>query len=359
MYENIERIKAPTKEVFINEYLLKQKPVILTDLFDGQPIREISSLEAARELVGDMPITLQERHAEYFRRMVRGMLTNDFDFLSIGVNMRPSTVNEYMAMVERDPKLKLVSAEVPASMIRGVSSRYTVPGLCAPEPGEPDEFRSMLWMGHGNNYTHLHFDADCRNIFQYQLFGEKRVVLVPPTQSRKLLPLRNHASVSPEGLTEAANDEFVRYVNGYQAIVRTGDTLFMPAAMWHYFEYRDFTMALTMRFRRNKYTRFFGDNLHLDSHLQSIAWRFVNERAIGEEHLKAFAEIQDAYNQPCDNPIEKGQHMQQVFERVHAWFCKEDLQGNFGRPFLEEFREPLRNLEILQHSLYSGEQRAA
>lgn len=358
MYENIERIPAPTKEVFIHEYLLKQKPVILTNLFEGQPIREISSLEAARKLVGNMPITLQERHGEYFRRTVRGLITQDFSFMGIGVNLQQSTVNDYLAMVEQNPKLQLVSAEVPASMIREVESRYTLPEYCKPEPGEPEECASGLWIGHKGNYTHLHFDGDFGNILQYQLFGEKRVVLVTPRDSRKLLPVRNNASVSPEGLTGPANDEFVRYINGYQAVLRTGETLFMPAMMWHYFDYQDMTMALTLRFRRNKYTRFLAENFHLDPHLQSIAWRFVNEPAIGEEHRKAFAELEAAYKQPFDNPIEKGQHMQQTLERVHSWFCKDDFQGDMGRPFLEELRESVRNMEILHDALYSDDPRA-
>ncbi|WP_224362052.1 cupin-like domain-containing protein [Hyalangium versicolor] len=357
MYENIERIKSPSREVFINEYLLKQKPVIITDLFEGQPISQISSLEVARKQLGEMPVIVQEGHEEYFVRMLRGLLTSDFSFVDIG--KEKSTVNGYLAMVEKDPNTRLVCAEVPRSMIDKVEASYSIPDYCKPDAGELDEYTSMLWLGNVGNYTHLHYDADYKNIFQYQLWGAKRVVLVSPSESRKLLPLRNNSASSPEGLKGEDNDAFVRYVNGYQAVVRTGETLFMPAMMWHYFEYLDTSMALTMRFRRNKYVRFMSENLHIDYHLQGIVFKFINERAIGAEHLKAYAELEAAFDKPFDNPSEKGKYMQDTYERIYSWFCKDYFQGDLARPFLREIKDAIRNVDILAGQLYSGERRAA
>ncbi|RKG69260.1 hypothetical protein D7V80_09365 [Corallococcus sp. CA054B] len=357
MYENIERIKAPTREVFLNEYVRKQKPVIITNLFDGQPISRLSSLDIARKELGDMPVVVQEGHEEYFTRMLSMLISKDFTFEDIGKNQ--STVNGYLEMVAKDPDSRLVCAEVPRSMIQKVEAGYTIPEYCHPDPGEPDEYTSMLWLGNTGNFTHMHFDADYKNIFQYQLWGEKRVVLVPPTSSRKILPMRNNSALSPEGLSQEENDNFVRYVGGYQAVVRTGETLFMPALMWHYFEYMDTSMALTMRFRRNKYLRFLAENFHTDYRLQHIAWKLANERAVDEQGLKAFARLEAEFRKPMDNPMEKATHLQKAINEIYASFCTDGLKGDLSRPFLEEIRGAIRNMDVLAGSLYSDERPTA
>jgi lysine-specific demethylase 8 len=350
MYENIERIKAPSREVFFNEYLLKQKPVIITNLFEGQPISEISSLDVARKLLGDMPVLIQEGFETYLTRMLQMSVSGEFT--NADLEKERSTVNGYLALVEKDPKTRKVCAEVPRDMIGAVESRYKIPEYCRPEPGEPDEYVSMLWLGNAGNHTHMHYDADYRNIFQYQLWGEKRAVLVPPQQAKKLLPLGNNSALSPEQLSESETDAFVKYVGGYQAVVRTGETLFMPALIWHYFEYMDTSMALTMRFHRNKYIRFLADKLHTDYRKQAIAWKYMNDRALTPELLEAYAEIEREYQKPFDNPVEKGVHMQHVYERIYGRICQDSVKGEWSRPFLEVLRDIYRNTEVIAGGLY-------
>jgi Cupin-like domain len=350
MYENIERIKAPSREVFFNEYLLKQKPVIITNLFEGQPIAEINSLERAQKELGDMPMIINESFEDYFSRMLQMIVAGNFT--SPEMRNEHSTVNGYMKLVEKEPKTRRVCSEVPRNMTGQLESRYTIPEYCRPDPGEPDEYVTMVWLGNVGNYTHLHYDSDYRNILQYQLFGAKRVQLIPPQHSKKLIPVGNNAALGPEALTESESEAFVKFVGGYQCVVRTGETLFMPAGIWHYFDYVDTSMALTMRFHRNKHVRFLADKLHTDYLHNAITWKFINDRSLSPALREAYAELEAEYNRPFDNPVEKGQHMHRVFKRIYDRVCTDSVQGEWARPFLEVLRETWRSAEILAGGLY-------
>jgi hypothetical protein len=301
-----------------------------------------------------MPVIVQEGHEEYFCRF--------FSAVHHGepiphAQLSENTVNGYLDMVNGDRSNRLVCAEVPQVMIGKVEARYQPPEYCRGPNGELDDFKPMLWLGGAGNFTHLHYDGDYRHVLQYQLWGRKRVVLLPVTASKKLGPIRNNSVMSPEGMTEEESDRFVRYCDGWQAVVGTGETLLIPAAMWHYFEYLDTSMALTMRFARNKYTATFAENCHMDYHLQALVTRFIDERAVDDQRLRAYAEINDVLKMPMDSPLARGALMQQTYERLYAELCGDSLQGTLARPFLKEFSDTVRRADIAIGQLYQGQVR--
>ncbi len=352
MFENIERIKSPSREVFYKEYVFPQKPVILTDLFDGQPVREISSLEKGRQILGDMGVQIHEGHEEAFSRMVRGLINGEQVYP--GLDLNESTVNGYLDLVAKDPDTRLLCSDVPSSVMGKLMDTFKLPDYCNPDADEDTAQESMLWLGNAGNYSHLHFDGDYRQLLQYQVWGSKRVVLAPPSAAKKLLSVRNNATLSPEGLTDAGNEEFVKYINGHQAVLRTGETIFMPTLMWHYFEYLDTSMSVTMRWRRNKYLHFLAESFHSDQNLQSIAWHLVNEYNVSPAALAAFKEIELEYAKPCDSPFEKADQMSKVFERLAPPFNPQNPHGQYRRSFLGEFEGVARRVEVMARNLYAG-----
>lgn len=73
MGDTIPRIALPTREVFYQEYVYPQRPVIVTGMFDGQPIRQINSLERCRSELGDMSVLVSEGYEDYASRVFRWM----------------------------------------------------------------------------------------------------------------------------------------------------------------------------------------------------------------------------------------------------------------------------------------------
>jgi lysine-specific demethylase 8 len=348
--DTIPRIKAPSKAVFYEEYVYPQRPVILTGVFEGEPIRQIDSLARCKAELGTMPVMVSEGYEDYARRIFEGMMTPGAQFTDTATE--PSTINDYLALVERDPTTPLICEEVPREVIEAIERRYTVPSYCRPEPGEIDDYTSGLWLGNGGNRTHLHWDGDCRHILQFQLWGKKRVVLVPSSESRKLIPLRNNALVSPDGLSEDEMDEFVNYVNGYQATLGEGETIFIPAMCWHYFDYLDTSMSLTLRWSNNRYLRFFHEKLHFDQNVQILATRFINPHRVDDEALAAFAEIQAEWAKPFDTAVRKGDHMHDVVERIARRLRPDLCRGKYRRRVVDALETKIREVGILVGGYY-------
>jgi hypothetical protein len=236
---------------------------------------------------------------------------------------------------------------------------YDIPSYCRTESGAVDpDFSGELWLGRRGNRSLLHYDRDAKNLVQYQLFGEKHVILVPPSSSRKIIPVRNNCLLSPVGVSDAERDRFVQWVDGYQAVVRTGETLFMPALIWHYFDYNQQSMALTMRFMRNEANRYLADHCHTDYHLQSLQWRMMDWENTEERFRAAFREIQQAVARSAASPMEKAESLQKLFEELYVRECGQDLQGEFYRQAVELLRQRVRRLEVEQAGFY-GLQAAA
>ncbi|WP_437896087.1 cupin-like domain-containing protein [Sorangium sp. So ce124] len=350
MFENVPRVDSLSYDAFISEYAVKGRPVIVTDLFAGEPIRELDTLESARAALGRTRVCVHNGYEHYFTLAMELLFGRPRPGSLL--ERRPSTVDEYLRGVERRPESREIASEVPEDMVPELCALYRVPPYCLNEAGERDDYVSELWLGNAGNHSHLHYDADQRHVLQYQIFGAKRAILIPPSEGTKLGPISNNCVVSPEGVPDADRDEFVRFTGGYQCMLRAGEALLIPALMWHYFEYVETSMALTMRFRRNRYARFFGDRLHFDYRLQAIAWRFLDERAITPELEGAFAEVEQAYWRPSVSPIEKGEELQQVFDRLYERLCAPASPGTYSRPFLEVVRRSVRHLETEGRKLY-------
>jgi len=262
MFENIRRIPMPPIDVFFRDYVFKHRPVIITNLLANQPIAKIRTLDDARRLLGDMTVVITPGGERFIVEAVRSRLTSQ---PSVETRARQSTVRDYLDHVAQHPATRDICSEIPAPIIPEVQALYEVPEYCRGPGGVlDDDYRAELWMANAGNTAHLHFDADQRQILHYQLFGIKRIILIPPSGAKKLAPVGNNSAINPEGISNAEKDELVRYLGGYQCLLYGGETLFIPALIWHYLEYVDTSMGLNMRFSRNRYNRFLAEQCHPD-----------------------------------------------------------------------------------------------
>ena len=357
MFENVERIEAPSREVFMRDYVLRQKPVILTNLFEGQPIRQIRNADIARQELGSTEVLLQMGHEERNRKAVLSLLTGKYDPTSIETER--SSLGAFLDHLIAEPETKKVVAETPRKHTPKLNSLYDIPDYCKTATGTLDpDFSGELWLGRAGNSSLLHFDRDAKNLMQYQFFGEKHVILVPPTSGMKLIPIRNTCLVTPVNVSDAERDRFVRYVDGYQCVVRTGEALFFPALCWHYFDYNQMSMALTMRFHRNAAIKFLADNFHTDFHLQTLMYGLQDWNGTDETYRKAFREIEATWRAPNSNAVDKGEKLQALFEDLYRRVCSTAFQGDYSRNFFDLLRDAARKMEVQQGGFYASEQAA-
>jgi L-ascorbate metabolism protein UlaG (beta-lactamase superfamily) len=286
--DNIERIPAPPSEALFRDYIRLGRPVILTDLFDRLPIRAIDTADAARRNLGEVPLQVQPNYI--------GAL------LAQGRTADPQTMSlaQFLEVLERQPDVDLCCTEYPTPS--GILNLVGTPEPCGLNDSS-DVVSTMFFAGTGN-FAHMHFDGDFRDVLMYQAVGTKRYVVIHPRETRKLDPfvdagIERTSSVFLQNFSEADKAAFLRYTNAWDCVLQPGETLLMPMMAWHYVEYLEPAMSISFRLGRNRYCRFFAEQMPLRSiFLQAISQRFIDEAALGPDDLAVFSELEDACRRP-------------------------------------------------------------
>jgi lysine-specific demethylase 8 len=273
--------------VLWRDYIRPGRPVILTDLFDRQPIRAVDTPDAARRQIGDVVLQVQPNY-------VGALLAHGRT-----AEPRPMTVAEFLDILEAraDSDLYCVEYPTPAAILDLVGR----PEACDLREGG-DVISTMFFAGKGNS-AHLHFDGDFRDVVMYQALGTKRYVIIDPRETRKLDPfadadIERTSSVFLENFSEPDKAAFLRYTNAWDCVLGPGETLLMPMMAWHYVEYLEPAMSISFRLGRNRYCRFLAEQMPMRSiFLQALAVRFADETALAAEDLAIFDELEAACRQ--------------------------------------------------------------
>lgn len=330
----IDRIRMPDVETFITQYVFKRKPVVITDLFAGQAIREITCLEDAKAAFGNVALRVRAEYAS--------LLT------SSSPPDQTMTFNEYWDLVSADPLTHLMCTEyeIPARIM----TLFKLPDVCTRNDTQPEilslprkhgdyDLHSNLFLANRHNKAHLHYDGDHRQVILYQVFGRKRVILFQPDNSVKLKPLDGpFFSASGVFLDELSEDEklaFVDEADGYSTILHPGEAIYMPMLIWHHLEYTDDAMSFNIRFGRNIYGRFLSDNFHRDLYIQTFASRLSDPQCSSSEYEQAIATIIAEYLKPAPTMLDKVKEVRKVFKELVAQFCAETHAHEY-RPEREE-----------------------
>lgn len=311
----VPRIPAPAPEVFRGQYLARQQPVIIQGLFAGQPVDSIRTEEDACRLLPALTLPVD---SEYFTGMMEREQKG-----SGAPGPETTTLAAYLDHARLSPGTRRMCSEkpTPAALLRLFS---------LPPYDRFEDAISSFFVGNAGNFAHLHFDGDYRHVLFYQLFGTKRFILIPPSEGRKLHAVGNNALWSIEHFAEQDKRQFVDYVNGYECLLQPGETLYMPAAIWHYVDYVTTSMSCNLRFGRNQYTRFFANSFHMNAHLQNIAWKMADPAVVSERYAGVLAELTQAHAAPYADAASKYEAMQAAFEKVSAEICPEFPRHTYG-----------------------------
>lgn len=311
----VDRIAAPSGEVFVRDYLRRQQPVILEGLFDGQAIAGVRTEEAARAAFGSVQIAVDNEYLSGIReRQHQGGVPASAEIM---------TIAGYLDYVREHPETRRMCSEKPTPA--EVIQTFKLPPYDAYEDAV-----TSVFVGNAGNFAHMHFDGDYRHVMFYQVFGTKRFILVPPAEGRKLHAIGNNALWCLEHFTEADKRSFLEFVNGYECTIHAGETLYMPAAIWHYVEYTTTGMSYNIRFGRNRYTRFFANAFHMNTSLQMIAWKMADETVAGERYADMFKRLTAAYKKGYGSAKEKRLALQAVFDCVRDEMYPESTTGDYG-----------------------------
>jgi cupin-like protein len=329
----------PSREDFLRDYVYEREPVVITDLFAGQEVSEITTVEDALRAWGDVNLVVQEEYTSAE---------------SHAAPAEPSvmTLREYVEFARTNPDTRLCCTEydTPARVL----ASFELPEICrVTHPGEeilglPKKYGDFdlvtaIFLANAGNVGHLHFDGDQRDVILHQVYGRKRVVLFPPAAAKDLRTLDGPysrpslAGVYLEDMGLEEKLDWVGRAGGYHTVLEPGETIYIPMLMWHHLEYMDDAMSFNYRFGRSRYGRFLSvDNFHRDPYIQNVAAKMVGPDEVLAGFDPAVGEIADEYVRPVQDKREKVRDMRGLFRRLCAEIAPEAEPESLCPPEREE-----------------------
>lgn len=217
--ENIERLPSPTLRSDVERHLGSGRPFICADLLHGSLLQRISDRDGVIELFAEAKLLDPNRgHLDL-------------------------TVREYFARPAVSPGS--LNASFPPALHRELTA------MAQRSPIGSDDMFLTAWMGRTGCLQRLHCDMDGRHNFLVQAFGDKRVSLVPPAETQKLLPALDmqllFSEVPFHRYSAAEKLRFLRFVDGRDALLRPGEALYIPPLWWHAVEYLTDSFSISWR----------------------------------------------------------------------------------------------------------------
>ena len=298
MVRDVERsTQAPDRQLLLAR-AVRQEPLIFTNLFDGQPVRNVAD-------VGDLPKPWAEK---------RIAPTEPEEQINIqGKLLAETTVDEFLR--ECRPGIAQYQVDPPADFMQKPEALT--------QWGASAGFKA--YMAHAGAFTHLHFDANCLHNMHYQVLGKKRFILFGSDRSKDLAPKAQSSRLFLERLPERERLELAGLLGGYACILEPGESLFVPAFMWHYVDYFDSGLSLSTRFGISKrllslLQRF--NRVHPTVEFAHFAMGLLEEDC-APEYEQAYREVVDAWDKAEGTVEQRFWRVQEVLESICSRVCPE------------------------------------
>lgn len=229
----VESISGIAPKDFVREYLNKSRPVILKDFVrPDSPCWSKWSYDYFKQIAGDEVINVygkEEEGQQHAASPPVGRMT--FGEYLDKISQEPTELRLFLFnLLKIRPELK---KDVLFNDVTGGKVLQNLP--------------FMFFGGEGSS-TRNHFDIDMSHVFITQFQGTKRIWLFPNEQSDLLykLPYNFHGIANPK---TGSLEEYpaLQYLNGYEAAIHPGDTLYMPAGWWHYIQYETEGYSISVR----------------------------------------------------------------------------------------------------------------
>jgi len=307
MLREVERCAdAPDRRMLLAR-AVRQEPLLFTDLFANQPVRKVTDIEG-------FPKTWAAQ---------RIFPTEPEEQINIqGKPLGETTVAAFLRA--RSPGIAQYTIDPPADFMRK-------PDAIA-QWGASAGFKA--YMANAGVATHLHFDANGMHNLHYQVLGRKRFILFGSERSKDLAPKAQSSRLFLERLPERERLELAGLLGGYACILEPGDSLFVPAFMWHYVDYFDTGLSLSTRFGISKrllslLQRF--NRVHPTVEFAHFAMGLLDDDDCSAEYEQACQEISALWDRSQGSVEDRFWLVQEALEANCRRLCPERV----GRPLFD------------------------
>lgn len=231
--QKIPRVRGISKEEFLKEYFIPQRPVVFEDLSSSWPAVQKWNLEYFREKAGKVVVPLYDSTPAKGRENSHGP-------------SKKLTLSEYIDILESGPTdLRMFFFNLLQNCPELLDD-FSYPDLGV------KFFKKLpvLFVGGEGSSVVMHYDMDLANNFHFNFVGRKRVLLYPPEETKYLYKVP-YSIVSME-IIDMDDPDFNKYpalakAQGFEAILGHGDAIFIPSKWWHYIKYETASLSMTLR----------------------------------------------------------------------------------------------------------------
>jgi hypothetical protein len=231
--QQVRRVGRLEVGAFRKRFANPQQPVVLEHLTEDWPARKRWTFDYLKQVAGDTVVPLyggrQQRARNYqYAHADRMPLKAYIERLEAGeTDLRVFSFNILSAMpaLARD----FVFPDIGLRLFDKVA---------------------FLFAGGRGAKVQMHFDIDVPDLLLCHFGGAKRVMLFSPEQTRYLYRVPfSFSSLHEVDYDRPDYERFpaLRRLKGYEAELRHGDVLYIPAGYWHYIVYEEPGFSMSLR----------------------------------------------------------------------------------------------------------------
>jgi len=219
---------------FKKNYLDAQRPLIIKNLTQSWPARDKWTFDYLKETVGDITVPLYDSSKADPSK-------------PINASAAEMKFGDYIDLIQKEPTDLRIFLFDPIKFAPKLLEDYRSPVELM--GGFLDKYPNMFFGGAGS-VTFLHYDIDLAHIFHTHFNGRKHVILFDNKWKERLyqIPFATYALED----YDIENPDFKRFpalngVEGVEAYLEHGDTLFMPTGWWHWMKYLEGSFSISLR----------------------------------------------------------------------------------------------------------------
>jgi len=230
----IDTVDTISPADFTENYLKPRRPLIIKGLTKDWPAREKWTPEYLKSVVGNKVVPLYD---------------NSKADPSKPINAKAAEMpfNEYIDLIRSQPtELRIfffnIFKQAPELINDIILPKDLMGGFIESMPA--------MFFGGSNSVTFLHYDIDLPHIFHTHFIGRKHVILFENKWKRRLYCLPNATyALEDYDVLNPDTEKFpaLEGVEGIEAFLEHGDTLFMPTGWWHWMKYLEGSYSLSLR----------------------------------------------------------------------------------------------------------------
>jgi hypothetical protein len=158
-----------------------------------------------------------------------------------------------------------------------------------------------LFVGGEDSKVFMHYDIDLANILHVHLYGIKKCLIFPPSQTKYLYKVPNSLKTN-DGIdfSKPNFEEFpaLAFARGYTTVLQPGETLYMPEGYWHYMHYIKSGFSVSFRSLARHPKHFFKAlyNVSIMRAKENIMRRYKGEAWLKQKQEASIINTHNALN---------------------------------------------------------------